>query len=214
MTINEAMDILDLKAGFTNEELDKNYKRKMMEWHPDVCKKPNAEQIAKKINEARNILRISKKNNDSYEYNYEDTNFIMMREKYFKDLEYISILGFDISSISDADYNTASTATLLAMLLMSARIDMGSINSIEKLNKLYNEYKEKIFQYIVDYVKSFCAYNGLKIYHYDERNFIIEKDYTINIEKGFYNVYDCLQKIKNESNILKRTFVKVKSLFR
>ena len=56
MTRKEALKILELDDNFTEEELRINYKKQMRKWHPDICESENAEEMAKKINEARTIL--------------------------------------------------------------------------------------------------------------------------------------------------------------
>ena len=69
MTYNEALQLLELKSGFTKEELNKNYKRLMRRWHPDICNATNAEEMMKKLNEAKEILSEKNNNNDNNENN-------------------------------------------------------------------------------------------------------------------------------------------------
>ena len=64
MKKSEALNILGLKDGFTDEELKKAHRKKVVENHPDRFqdpqKKAEAEELTKKINEANDVLRSGK----------------------------------------------------------------------------------------------------------------------------------------------------------
>ena len=215
MTINEAMNLLGLNPGFTDEELNKKYKEQMRKWHPDICNDPNAEKMAKKINEARYVLKSYKGtiNNNSYGYNY-NIDLKIKKTEYFNYLQNIAVGAFDINLAKSEDFDTINFATLLAMTLMQANFVLENVGLLESLREKYIEYREKILNYISDYVISFCSSNGLKIYFHDGKEFIIEKEYSINVENGFSNVYNELQKIKNEKNVFKRAYQKIKTLLK
>lgn len=46
------LKILGLSPGFTMEQLKKAYRRLVMQWHPDICKKENAEEMFIRIHAA------------------------------------------------------------------------------------------------------------------------------------------------------------------
>jgi DnaJ-class molecular chaperone len=48
--------VLGVAYDATNEDIKKTYKLKAKEYHPDVSKIPNASEIFKKINHAKDIL--------------------------------------------------------------------------------------------------------------------------------------------------------------
>jgi curved DNA-binding protein CbpA len=54
---SEAMQILELSSNFTLNDLNRQRKRLMRNWHPDVNKDPQALEMAKKINAAYSILQ-------------------------------------------------------------------------------------------------------------------------------------------------------------
>ena len=64
MKKSEALNILGLKDGFTDEELKKAHRKKVVENHPDrfqdPAKKAEAEELTKKINEANDVLKSGK----------------------------------------------------------------------------------------------------------------------------------------------------------
>lgn len=64
MKKSEALDILGLQDGFTDEELKKAHRKKVVENHPDrfqdPAKKAQAEELTKKINEANDVLKSGK----------------------------------------------------------------------------------------------------------------------------------------------------------
>jgi hypothetical protein len=64
MKKSEALNILGLQDGFTDEELKKAHRAKVVENHPDRFQDPEqkakAEELTKKINEANDVLRSGK----------------------------------------------------------------------------------------------------------------------------------------------------------
>ena len=64
MKKSEALNILGLQDGFTDEELKKAHRKKVVENHPDrfqdPAKKAEAEELTKKINEANDVLKSGK----------------------------------------------------------------------------------------------------------------------------------------------------------
>lgn len=64
MKKSEALNILGLKDGFTEEELKKAHRKKVVENHPDrfqdPAQKAKAEELTKQINEANDVLKSGK----------------------------------------------------------------------------------------------------------------------------------------------------------
>lgn len=62
--------ILGVQKNATIDEIKKAYRIKAKEWHPDICKKENAEEMFKQINQAFKILRNEEKRKE-----YDETFF-------------------------------------------------------------------------------------------------------------------------------------------
>lgn len=56
MTYTEALDVLGLKAGFTDGEMKKSYRALTRQWHPDTNHAPEAPVIMARVNEAYELL--------------------------------------------------------------------------------------------------------------------------------------------------------------
>ena len=56
MTFDEALQILQLKQGYTEKELKTNYHKLIKQWHPDLNPSPEAAKNAQELNEAQAIL--------------------------------------------------------------------------------------------------------------------------------------------------------------
>lgn len=54
-------EILGIEKNASIEEIKKAYRQKAKEWHPDICKKDNAEEMFKQINQAFKILKNEEK---------------------------------------------------------------------------------------------------------------------------------------------------------
>lgn len=54
-------EILGIEKNSSIEEIKKAYRQKAKEWHPDICKKDNAEEMFKQINQAFKILKNEEK---------------------------------------------------------------------------------------------------------------------------------------------------------
>lgn len=48
--------VLEVRPGASNEEIRESFKRLIKQWHPDVCKHPDAEKRTKQIVEAWSVL--------------------------------------------------------------------------------------------------------------------------------------------------------------
>lgn len=58
----DPLSILNLPKNFTNQQLKSSYRKLAKEWHPDLNKSPDAEQMFKKIDAAYEILSRKVKN--------------------------------------------------------------------------------------------------------------------------------------------------------
>jgi len=56
--MKEALDLFGLSAmdEATQDSIDKTYKLLIKKWHPDICLDPQALEMTKKINKARDLL--------------------------------------------------------------------------------------------------------------------------------------------------------------
>jgi molecular chaperone DnaJ len=57
MTCSEAMQVLGLSSGFTDDDLRKAYRTMTRKYHPDVNHAPDAEEVMARINEAYAFLQ-------------------------------------------------------------------------------------------------------------------------------------------------------------
>lgn len=63
MNLLEARTILELPKNYTQETLKKNYRRLILQYHPDKCKEPMASEKFAKINDAYKLLTNSQGQN-------------------------------------------------------------------------------------------------------------------------------------------------------
>ena len=83
MTLEKALEILNLDTNFTEEELKKQYHKLALENHPDYNKSADAEENMKRINEAKEVLEKYLKNKNSYNNN--KTNYKSRTNYNFKE---------------------------------------------------------------------------------------------------------------------------------
>lgn len=67
-------DLLGIDKNASSEEIKKAYRNQAKKWHPDLNKDPKAPEMAKKINEAKEILldETKRKDYDQYLDNYKN----------------------------------------------------------------------------------------------------------------------------------------------
>ena len=211
MTYDEALRLLDLNNGFSEEDLKKNYKRKMREWHPDICNKPNAEAMAKKINEAKEILSSQKKSTGyvKYDYYYYSENLEMLKAK---KMEYINkiediFVGVDNIGIDGEASNFAMFKVLFQREY--AISELAHCRRIDDLDNIYSYYYNKIYSFFRIYIEYFCSETGMDLSFIDPFNCIVDGKYNINLNRNIYNVYCDLALAKSKRNIFRKVFHKV-----
>lgn len=70
-------DLLGVSKDASLDEIKKAYRNQAKKWHPDLNKDPNAPEMAKKVNEAKEILldEIKRKEYDKYLDNYRNSMY-------------------------------------------------------------------------------------------------------------------------------------------
>lgn len=56
MQFDEALKLLGLKSGYTEQDLRVTYRKLMKQWHPDINPSAQAETMSQMLNEAYSIL--------------------------------------------------------------------------------------------------------------------------------------------------------------
>ena len=98
-------DLLGIDKNASNEEIKKAYRNQAKKWHPDLNKDPKAPEMAKKVNEAKEILldEEKRKDYDIYLENYKNgifdnldkreshTNYNNYEEKTYTKWEYFKL---------------------------------------------------------------------------------------------------------------------------
>ena len=76
-------DLLGISKNATSEEIKKAYRNQAKKWHPDLNKDPKAPEMAKKINEAKEILldEFKRKEYDNYLNNYKNDAYDNINKK-------------------------------------------------------------------------------------------------------------------------------------
>lgn len=76
-------DLLGIKKDATNEEIKSSYRNLAKKWHPDLNKDPKAPEMARKINEAKEILldEEKRKEYDLYLDNYKSGIYDNLNKK-------------------------------------------------------------------------------------------------------------------------------------
>lgn len=212
MTYNEALQLLELKSGFTKEELNKNYKRLMRKWHPDICNATNAEEMAKKLNEAKEIL--SENNNDNF-YN-ENVYYNNDPKLKIKKEEYVNKIRSIFKNVDKIKINGESTNLFILEILfmqLQAILDIKNAKDMETLENNYCYYDDFFRRMLKKYILLYCLEESMYFENLDKNICMIE-DESINIEnKDIYEIHEEIERINKKRSFMKRAINKIKKMF-
>ena len=214
MTYNEALQLLELKSGFTKEELNKNYKRLMRRWHPDICNATNAEEMAKKLNEAKEILSEKNNNNDNF-YN-ENVYYNNDPKLKIKKEEYINKIRSIFKNVNKIKINGESTNLFILEILfmqLQAILDINDAQDMETLENNYRYYDDFFRRMLIKYILLYCLEESMYFENLDKYICMIE-DESINIEnKDIYEIHEEIERINKKRSFMKRAINKIKKMF-
>ena len=214
MTYNEALQLLELKSGFTKEELNKNYKRLMRKWHPDICNATNAEEMAKKLNEAKEILSEKNNNNDNF-YN-ENIYYNNDPKLKIKKEEYVNKIRSIFKNIDKIKTNGESSNLFILEILfmqLQAILDINNAQDMETLENNYCYYDDFFRRMLKKYILLYCLEESMYFENLDKYICMIE-DESINIEnKDIYEIHEEIERINKKRSFMKRAINKIKKMF-
>ena len=212
MTYNEALQLLELKSGFTKEELNKNYKRLMRKWHPDICNAKNAEEMAKRLNEAKEVL--SGNNNDNF-YN-ENVYYNNDPKLKIKKEEYVNKIRSIFKNVDKIKINGESSNLFILEILfmqLQAILDINNAQDIETLENNYCYYDDYFRRMLKKYMLLYCLEESMYFENLDKYICMIE-DESINIEnKDIYEIHEEIERINKKRSFMKRAINKIKKMF-
>lgn len=154
MTLKEALNILGLKEDCTEEELKTAYRRLMKDNHPDKCGNNKVkEEITKKMNEARDIVKKHLKPKDNIKLgNNNNPDLKSLKNRYeievLKELKYIVKLSEKELNIVVISYYEK----FRKLIYNDFNQKLKYINNIETLKQEYGNYRRK-------YINLLCLYN-------------------------------------------------------
>lgn len=172
MNKSEALKLFDLVEPYTDKDLRKSYLKLSKKFHPDVNGSCDAEEIMKKINEAKDILSDFSKDNVTRPTNVKDFHEELV-------IELKSIL-FGVNK-SDVYYDR-----IYQVISRFENINLSNKNSND-INREYEKTKNEILD-IYHEIKSFFF-----LKHGISQNFSDESNLFVSL-KGFYHH---LNKIKD-----------------
>lgn len=212
MTYNEALQLLELKSGFTKEELNKNYKRLMRKWHPDICNATNAEEMTKKLNEAKEVL--SRNNNDNF-YN-ENVYYNNDPKLKIKKEEYINKIRSIFKNVDKIKINGESSNLFILEILfmqLQAILDINNAQDMETLENNYCYYEDYFRRMLKKYMLLYCLEESMYFENLDKYICMIE-DESINIEnKDIYEIHEEIERINKKRSFMKKAINKIKKMF-
>ena len=214
MTYNEALQLLELKPGFTKEELNRNYKRLMRKWHPDICNATNAEEMAKKLNEAKEIL--SEKNNNRDNFYNENVYYNNDPKLKIKKEEYVNKIRSIFKNVDKINVNGESSNLFILEILfmqLQAIIDINNAEDMESLENNYCYYEDYFRRMLKKYILLYCLEESMYFENLDKYICIIEDENIIIENKNIYEIHEEIEKINNKRSFMKRAIIKIKKMF-
>ena len=214
MTYNEALQLLELKSDFTKEELNKNYKRLMRKWHPDICNATNAEEMAKRLNEAKEVLSEKNNNNDNF-YN-ENVYYNNDPKLKIKKEEYVNKIRSIFKNVDKIKINVESSNLFILEILfmqLQAILDINNAQDMETLENNYCYYEDYFRRMLKKYMLLYCLEESMYFENLDKYICMIE-DESINIEnKDIYEIHEEIERINKKRSFMKRAINKIKKMF-
>ena len=192
MTRYEALKIFNLSENFTENELKKAYRTLAKKYHPDNFSKNSFEQKQaqekmKEINEAKDLLDKSLKNNSSNEQSYFDL------ENYKNDLiNKLSKYKFQHFCPDELKTYNEQIEAIVFWFKLDIKIILLYANDKNKINEAYQEHLNLIIQVFKDFKKDFFDKHNI-----DESKIKENINYECNLEE-FYNQ---LLKIKEKYDL-------------
>lgn len=173
MTIEEALNILNLNKNYTEEELKKTYRTLIIKYHPDKNpenKKQYAENKSKQINEAKDILEKNLKNKNTSNNNrpnYHTYRNQSNSNQTYNNLEFLNLLKKARNFVIE-EYNTINSIDSNDKIFMKHKYNLADIldRFLAILTIINNEYDLK-----KEYQSFFDKYNiELQRYYIDFSN--------------------------------------------
>lgn len=152
----EALKILCLKDGFTEDELTHAYRTLSKQFHPDLnVNSKEAEEQFKRVNEAHRILKnfLNKLNGSNY-----TSNEISITE-YKKQRLSLFVIAIHYNDISDADNIVIFQNIVDFMSILTLTVAMQ--HTKEEVDKIINLAYNKFDNIVSEEVSSFCLQNGI-----------------------------------------------------
>lgn len=212
MEYSEALEIMGLNSNFTDKQLKRNYKELMRKWHPDICKEPDATEMCKKINTARDVLSGKDKSSkpyhsyDSSTYKSSDIDLNAKKKYYTFEVEKLYI-GALMIGIDGEQSNFAMIALLNLRNKVLHQIYYGK--SCSELDNIFNWFKSDYLKGLNKYINHYCIENCMSLEAVDAYIYRVDKKRNININRNVFKVYQDLEEVKAKRNVLK----KIKSKF-
>ena len=196
MTRKEAMKILDLENGYTDEELRINYKKAMRRWHPDICKEENAEEMAKKINEAKYVLENKCESLDFYD----NLSCEELKSKTVSDLieKYLNNINTDDLGNYDVITKKVILDVIFKIKAFNSYIDRCNNNLFIK--NAYDLFDKQIKTIIRKYIIKYCTFHNIDYNYNSSYDLIVNKE-VIDAEEGIFKVYEILVNEKEENDV-------------
>lgn len=176
MDLYAARKLFNLPSSYTKETVNKTYRKLMMKWHPDVNKSREAEEKAKQINEAKDIL-IRELNSPFSSYSSARTYSAPRRNFY------VDTLKSRIGKYNESDLNPILLKIIWRIESIIDDFENWYANKPSE-HSMFSTFSEKIDKLFINYASWFCNEHKLKLSAYVDRVFIdssciIFKDLTL-----------------------------------
>ena len=226
MTLEKALEILNLDINFTEEELKKQYHKLALENHPDYNKSADAEENMKRINEAKEVLEKHLKNKNSYNNNRTDytANKNNFKEKIIaKFVKHLEKYKDFTNNLKLVKYNEMIDKIIndFKVKISSMLIDINP-NTMLKIEGIYNKSIEEIMSIFGSLIMDFGEEKNIDFqnidYHiicnlidscenltqlYQKLEDFLKNFQSLTTELGDYEYINGYEVLKDEINNLK-----------